>query len=80
MLLPDFLWDPVRNILAVVNGEDSVVLYNADKGELDSLSVCTPVSRLLFQAIHLSWRHDGKAIAVSSERNSTLLELSSLNG
>lgn len=73
----DFKWDPVQNILAIVDGQDCVALWNADEKILRSLSVCTPVSRLLFQARHLHWRHDGKVMVASSEQNSTILELSS---
>ncbi|KAJ1524402.1 hypothetical protein ONE63_010902 [Megalurothrips usitatus] len=69
----DFQWDPVYNVLAVVDGQDSVILWNASEEQLTSLSVCTPVSRMLFQAKHLSWRHDGSVLAVSSDQNSTVL-------
>lgn len=71
----DFRWDPVRNVLAVVDGQDCVVLWNADEANLSCSSTCTPVTKMLFQANHLNWRYDGKMLVTSSEQNSSVLEV-----
>lgn len=65
-------------MLAVVDGQDRIIIWNGDTGEINSISVCTPVSKLLFLASHLQWRFDGKLIVTSSDQSSTILELPSL--